>query len=111
METLENNTLMATLLSIYGSLLGEAELRRARKHYFDDLSIAEIAQEENTSRNAVYLSLKSVRTKLLQYDRSLGLMEKEETTMALLDKIEEGLVDDKHKEEIEEIRRIWSHGI
>jgi predicted DNA-binding protein YlxM (UPF0122 family) len=40
-----------------------AELRRAEKHYFDDLSIAEIAQNENTSRNAVYLSLKSAKKK------------------------------------------------
>lgn len=33
MESLENNTLIATLLSIYGNLLGKAELRRAEKHY------------------------------------------------------------------------------
>ena len=50
MESLENNTLIATLLSIYGNLLGKAELRRAEKHYFDDLSIAEIAQNEKIGR-------------------------------------------------------------
>lgn len=111
METLENNTHIATLLSIYGNLLGEAELRRAQRHFFEDLSIAEIAQEENTSRNAIYLSLKSVKQKLVEYDNLLKLSEKEKKTMDLLDKIEAGVTDDKKKANIEEIRRIWSHGI
>lgn len=108
MESLENNTQTATLLSIYGNLLGEAELRRAKKHFFEDLSIAEIAQEEQTSRNAVYLSLKSVKKKLLDYDKALNLMEKENKTTDLLDKI----VATKESEEyLEKIKEIWSHGI
>lgn len=110
-ESLENNTEIATLLSIYGNLLGKAELRRAEKHYFEDLSIAEIAEDENKSRNAVYLSLKNARKKLLKFDKLLNLKEKEKKTSALLDKIEDGLNDDELKKLVEDIRGIWSHGI
>ena len=111
MESLENNTLIATLLSIYGNLLGKAELRRAEKHYFDDLSIAEIAQNENTSRNAVYLSLKSAKKKLEYFDKVLNLREKENKTIELLDRIAEIDETGKTKDSIKEIRRIWTHGI
>lgn len=110
METLEDNTLFATLLSIYGSLLGEAELRRAKKHFFEDLSIAEISEEEKTSRNAVYLSLKTVKRKLIFFEKNLNLNEKCKKTYKLLDKIEPSETEEK-KKILDEIRRLWSHGI
>lgn len=110
METLEDNTLFATLLSIYGGLLGKAELRRGKKHFFLDLSIAEIAQEEKTSRNAVYLSLKTAKKKLLTYEKVLKLSEKEKKTILLLDRIE-GSKNLEAEDCLAQIRRLWSHGI
>lgn len=111
METLEGKNQLATLLSIYGGLLGKAELRRAKRHLFDDLSIAEIAQGEKTSRNAVYLSLKRAKEKLCSYEKALHLFEKGARTLSLVDRIESHAPSEDVLAEAEEIRRIWSHGI
>lgn len=98
------------LLDMYGNLLGKAQYRRMSLHYSDDYSLAEIAQSEGISKNAVHLSIATAEKKLDQFEKKLGLVERLKTVRGLLDKIDEATGAEKARC-LEEIRRILSHGI
>ena len=68
-------------------------------YYFENLSLGEIAENKNVSRNAVHKHIKSVEGKLLFYEEKLKLYEKDKELRKVLDKIE----DQNLKKEIEKI--------
>lgn len=55
--------------------------------------------------------MKSAKKKLEYFDKVLNLREKENKTIELLDRIDEIDETGKTKDSINEIRRIWTHGI
>lgn len=65
------------LLDIYGCLLTEHQVEICRLYYEDDLSLQEIAENYQISRNAVFDNIKRVETLLEDYETKLGLIEKE----------------------------------
>ena len=52
------------LFDYYGELLTEKQKEYFKFYYFDNLSLSEIAEENNISRNAVSKTLKEVKEKL-----------------------------------------------
>ena len=84
------------LYDYYGELLSSSQKEYFEKYYFDNLSLSEISENLNVSRNAVHKQLKSVEEKLQFYDEKLNLIEKYNK---VLDKIK----DDNLKEIITEI--------
>lgn len=66
----------ATLLSFYAPLLTEKQATIAYDHYFDDLSIAEIAQNNGITRSAVFDTLHKVDQSLIRYESKLHLAKK-----------------------------------
>ena len=64
------------LYDYYGDLLSDDNRRYFEDYYFDNLSLAEIAQNDNVSRNNVHKHLKSCEEKLLFYEEKLGLYKK-----------------------------------
>ena len=70
-----------------------------KDYYFENLSLGEIAENKNVSRNAVHKHIKSVEGKLLFYEEKLKLYEKDKELRKVLDKIE----DQNLKKEIEKI--------
>ena len=84
------------LYDYYGELLSSSQKEYFEKYYFDNLSLSEISENLNVSRNAVHKQLKSVEEKLQFYDEKLNLIEKYNK---VLDKIK----DDDLKEIITEI--------
>ncbi len=64
------------LFDIYGCLLTEKEQVTFKDYYQEDLSLAEIAEENNVSRAAVSKVIKNVLDKLKYYEDKLKIYQK-----------------------------------
>ena len=87
------NELMTDLLGIYGNLLTDYQLEIMELYYFEDLSLKEIADNKDVSRNAVFTLIKRVEKILLDYEDKLKLNAKYK-------KIEKRIENDKLREDI-----------
>ena len=65
-----------SLFDIYGSLLTEKEQVTFKDYYQEDLSLSEIANENNVSRAAVQKTIKTVLDKLKYYEDMLHVYDK-----------------------------------
>jgi predicted DNA-binding protein YlxM (UPF0122 family) len=54
-----------------------------------DLSLSEIAEEDGGTRQSVYDAVKKVKKKLLEYEKALGIKEKKQKFLSLLDDIKD----------------------
>lgn len=61
------------LLSIYGALLTDKQRTMAALYYDEDLSLAEIAQQENVSRQCVHETLQRVEKQLRMLEDKLSI--------------------------------------
>lgn len=73
---MEKNVKVSILLDFYGKLLTEKQFKLLDDYYNNDLSLSEIAENENITRQAVRDNLKKGENNLLEYESKLGLMEK-----------------------------------
>ncbi len=64
------------LLDFYGQLLTERMRSLMELHYAEDMSLAEIAEQEDISRQAVYDSIHRGIKSLMDYESKLGLIER-----------------------------------
>lgn len=64
------------LYDFYGKLLSERQYLAIELYYIHDLSLAEIGEELNISRQSVFDTLKRAENKLYEYEDILGLVEK-----------------------------------
>ena len=87
------------LFDVYGSLLTEKEQVTFKDYYQEDLSLSEIANENNVSRAAVQKTIKTVLDKLKYYEDMLHVYDK---NVKLGKLIEENNID-VIKKEIEKI--------
>ena len=84
MDSIEKRTELIVLYDIYGQLLTEKQ-RQYFEDYFDmDLSLAEIAEQYNVSRNAVHDMLKKTEELLTYYESSLHIHQKNEKILNCL---------------------------
>ena len=88
MEKLLNITMM---FDYYGKLLTKREYDVIDKYYNEDLSLNEIAQICDISKQAVSDSLKRAENKLYEYEQKLGLIEKSKKSHQFLRKIRNDL--------------------
>ena len=86
------------LYDYYGELLTDKQREYYEDYYFNDLSLAEIAENNNVSRNAVHNQLKVAIEKLEMYEEKLNLYEKRLKITEIIDK-----VDIELKNKIEEL--------
>lgn len=87
------------LYDYYGDLLNEDNKRYFEDYYFDNLSLSEIAENSNISRNAVHKHIKSTEKKLKFFEEKLKLYEKDIKAKELINKIS----DESLKKQIEDI--------
>lgn len=64
------------LYDYYSKLFTDKQCNYYEDYYFRDLSLAEIAENNNVSRNAVHGQIKIVEEKLEFYENVLGLYKK-----------------------------------
>ena len=91
--------LLIILFDYYEELLTDSQKKYFIDYYFNNLSLAEIAENENVSRNAVSKDLKLTKEKLVNYEEKLKLYDKDKKMRKVIDKI----TDEGIKEELEKI--------
>jgi uncharacterized protein len=88
---MEDRVEISLLVDLYGSLLTEKQLKIMELYYNEDLSLAEIAELNNTSRQAIHDLIKRCYKQLLSYESKLNLLNKainqEKIIINLLDEI------------------------
>lgn len=77
-EIFEQRMRLSKLFAMYGGLLTEKQFQCLSFYFDDDLSLSEIADEMEVSRQAVYDLLKRVEQTLEKYESKLGLLDKKE---------------------------------
>ena len=84
----EKNMRITFLLDFYGDALDERTQSILKAYYEDDLSLAEIAEGENISRQGVRHFIKKGEEKLLFLEERLMLASHYEELVLLADKLE-----------------------
>lgn len=85
---LEKITHLNELFDIYGQLLTTKQKRIFELYYHEDLSLGEIAEEEEISRQAVYDTLKRVAYLLENYERVLQIQKQKKENYEIIRKME-----------------------
>ncbi len=76
MNNLEKKNYYNSLLTLYSNQLTKFEKEDMLDYYTNDLSLSEIANNRNVSRNAVYLSIRQGEKKLEELETRLSLLSK-----------------------------------
>lgn len=87
------------LYDLYSSLLTEKQRNYFEDYYFNNLSFSEMAENYKVSRNAVFKQLHIVTNKLEEYEKKIGLFEKNQKIEKLIKKIS----DKDIKKELEKL--------
>lgn len=80
-------TRQSLLYDFYGALLTERQREVMELYHEENLSLSEIAEETNISRQGVHDALKKAERALDGYEQKLGLVEKFQKTNASIDEI------------------------
>ena len=91
------------LLDIYGSLLTNRQLQILNTYYNEDMSLSEIAEEFDISRQGVLDNVKKGEKKLLEYEEKLHILENQENRKNKLDKVLNSLSKNITQKEIDTI--------
>ena len=73
---MEKNVKISILLDTYGNLLTEKQFKLLDDYYNNDLSLSEIAENDEITRQAVRDNLKKGESKLFEYEEKLGIMKR-----------------------------------
>ncbi len=84
---MEEKIEISILLNLYGNLLTKTQRNYMEMYYNQDLSLSEIAEIENITRQAVRTNLLKSKKKLYEYEKQLNFMQKENNIRKLLEKL------------------------
>ena len=109
---MEKKVEISILWQIYGKLLTEKQYQYIDYYYNEDLSLSEIAENENITRQAVRDLIKKGERKLFEYEEKLLFMKKTinqekqiENILENLNKIEKDSSDEKVTSILEEVKK------
>ena len=104
------------LLEIYGKLLTKKQQDVLNDYYNKDLSLSEIAENNNISRQGVRDLMKKGESKLFYYEEKLNIMKKTQqndetiqTILVKLSKIRENSSDKKIEKILNEVQKELSY--
>ena len=89
---------LSALYDYYGVLLTEKQKNYFEDYYFNNYSLSEIAENNNTSRNAIHKQVKETENKLIDYEDKLRLYQKASEIEEIIKDLDENI-----KEQIEEL--------
>ncbi|GAA5414787.1 YlxM family DNA-binding protein [Ureaplasma ceti] len=83
----ENRFELIELFDYYQTLLTQKQCDYFTAYYFDDFSLAEIAETFQVSRAAVHDALNKITKELVNYEQKLHLHTKAQKRKALIEKV------------------------
>ncbi|MBR6113055.1 MAG: hypothetical protein IKP79_00900 [Bacilli bacterium] len=89
---------LCSLYDYYGVLLTDKQKEYFEDYYFNNLSLSEIAENNETSRNAIHKQIKETENKLLAFEDKLKLCQKYEEIKEVIKDLPSDI-----KEQIEEL--------
>lgn len=89
---------LINLYDYYEGLLTKKQREYFKNYYFENLSLSEISENKDISRNAIHKVLKETENKLKYYEEILKLFEKSLMIKKLIKELDKDL-----KEKIEEL--------
>lgn len=96
---MDNRDYIVMLYDFYGELFNERQREYFEEYYFNNLSLAEISDKLNVSRNAIHKVIQGITEKLNFYEEKLNLYKKNKIICGIIEKIE----DDNLRKELEEL--------
>ena len=100
---------ISILIEIYGKLLTEKQLDILDSYYNLDLSLSEIGENNNITRQAVRDIIKKGEKKLFEFEEKLQIMEKMQKQEKQISNILSELTQIEAKFSDEQIAKILSH--
>ena len=100
---MEKKVEISIMLEIYGKLLTEKQYEYMNYYYNEDLSLSEIAENENITRQAVMRILQKSTKKLEEYEQKLQIMEKQKQIKKNVEILKTKI---KQSEEIDKIENL-----
>ena len=83
------------LFDYYGDLLSESQKNYFESYYFDNLTLSEIGENFDVSRNAVSKDLKLASEKLNNFEEKLRLVEKDDKLRKIVSKMKDEVLKEK----------------
>jgi predicted DNA-binding protein YlxM (UPF0122 family) len=105
---LEKTNQVNLLFDFYAPLLKGKQREYLELYYLDDLSLGEIAEKHEVSRQAVYDHIKRAEKQLFEYEEKLLLAAKHEQRSAILKRMRQvvqELAESDAREELETLLR------
>ena len=84
---MEEKVILSMLIQTYGKLLTEKQYQIMDDYYNNDLSLSEIAQNHNITRQAVRDMIKKGEKKLFEYEEKLLFMKRTLNTEKKIEKV------------------------
>ena len=81
---MEETIYLCALYDYYKNLLTEKQQHYFEDYYFDNLSLSEISENYNISRNAISKQLINIKDKLYDYEKVLNLYHNKEKIRKIL---------------------------
>lgn len=99
---------MGLLYDYYGELLTDKQRMALEYYYFDDYSLAEIAEHMGSSRQAVSDLLKRTEQRLEEYEERLGILRRMDRMESGIKKVDQqlALLEDQEKITLQDIEKI-----
>ncbi|MBF1204517.1 hypothetical protein LDK12_02260 [Fusobacterium pseudoperiodonticum] len=94
---------IANLLEIYSPLLSEKQREYLEDHFENDLSISEIAKNNNVSRQAIFDNIKRGVTLLYEYENKLKFHQIKKDIREKLIDLKEDFTEEKLENIIEDL--------
>ncbi len=101
---MEEKVKISILLELYGDLLTDKQKEFMNYYYNDDLSLSEIAENNDITRQAVRTILLKSKRKLEEYEEKLNFMQKEINIKEEIEKIEKTKLNENQKIIIKKIK-------
>ena len=84
---MENRIYLMDLFDLYGKLFTEKQQEYFIDYYFNNLTLAEIGENNNISRAAVHSTIKEVEQKLIYYEDKIKLYKKRQELEKVIDNL------------------------
>lgn len=101
----EKDLSLSLLYDLYAPLLSEKKREVFEGYFLSDLSLAEIAEETGTSRQAVRDLISRTKAELVSFEEKIGLVQKRKLLATLCDRLEKA-GEEERQEVLNQIREI-----